>query len=1069
MFACFSGFSQNNFYYYFDEKVYLDPVPNNYTVEFIDTVDESIFTANNFVYTHIKNNIYEVSGDYFTILNASNGAYRMNQLYTYYGENAYIKNEISLRYNDNVTSVQIQALETQYNLINIINDPKLKVYKTMNPLVVANAIYETGLVKYCQPIFIADYVFFSIPSDEYFVNQFYLHNTGQIINGNAGTSDADIDALEAWDITLGNSAIEVAVIDEGVSPDHPDLPFSRLNIVQGSNFHDGSGTTSDEPYPHNNGNHGNAIAGIIAASINNGGVVGVSPETTIMPVKIDLSAEATLAQAIYFASHYNHPADVISISWGINSEFPQPTSAITDAIHDALLYNIPVVIAAGNTANHNSNDNGFVAYPANINEEDFIDYAYPGMDVIAVGASDRNDIQANYSPTDDEVDICAPSHSGYHINESNEGLNVWSIDIPGDDGYNFWHPIQGTNYFDYLNGTFLPDQTMGPNYKDYTGHMGGTSASAPQVAGVIALMKSLDVTTNCLTVPQINDIIKLSADREGGYNYHWSQDRPGHSKELGYGRLNAYNALLMTQEFITTGKDLFIKDYTYDIGIEPNFDPSPSPSLPNLSDFQYDNTSRLAINIFDSPDIWYRNQPDGIDNQTSEEIDYVQGQPAYIYVKVRNKGCESSNGVGQVTLYWSKSSTSQTFPGYWNGSMTDPLMGDEIDTKSITADLSSPFTPYQILEFEWYPEDPANYTQALGFSFLAIINHPEDQISVPTNQTANILQYVTLNNNIACKNIDFKDMDKPISDIGTQGSSLIVNNPYEQTETYDLSFRNSIPNEANSLLKEAEVTITLDDTLWAIWETGGFENENIIICDDVNRIVMIDNEQGASLNNLEFASNEAAYINTKINFLTKEVSNRERYDLFIIQKIAATQEIVGGSKIIVKKPPRPSFLAFAGENIEVSKNETITLNGEDINENATYNWYNEEGNLVFTGMDYLLNPEVTKTYKLEIIAESDGYKDYDEVEVAIKLPEITSLSPNPVNISTDILVNYKSENATSLYLVMIPLNGSFNDNFTLDSNQSQTTIPTHNYNVGLYFISLVADGQVVDQKTVVIY
>jgi hypothetical protein len=296
----------------------------------------------------------------------------------------------------------------------------------------------------------------------------------------------------------------------------------------------------------------------------------------------------------------------------------------------------------------------------------------------------------------------------------------------------------------------------------------------------------------------------------------------------------------------------------------------------------------------------------------------------------------------------------------------------------------------------------------------------------------------------------------------------MINNPSNQTETYDLNFRNSLPIETKSLLKESEVQITLDDSLWDIWENGGFENENIIICDDVNHVVMINNEQGASLKNLEFASNGAAFITTKINFLTKEVSNRELYELFIVQKIAATQEIVGGSKIIVKKPQRSNFLADAGNNFVVSKNEPTTLIGNDINENAIYNWYDEDGNLVFTGEEYLLTPEITKTYKLEVIAESDGYKDYDEVEISIKLPQISSLSPNPANQSTDILIHYKPENSTSLYLVVMPLNGSFNDNFSLNYSQSETIIPTNNYTTGLYFISLVADGQVVDQKTFVI-
>ena len=50
-----------------------------------------------------------------------------------------------------------------------------------------------------------------------------LHNTGQTVNGVAGTADADIDAPEAWDMTTGSTAVTVGVADTGIAYDHPDL------------------------------------------------------------------------------------------------------------------------------------------------------------------------------------------------------------------------------------------------------------------------------------------------------------------------------------------------------------------------------------------------------------------------------------------------------------------------------------------------------------------------------------------------------------------------------------------------------------------------------------------------------------------------------------------------------------------------------------------------------------------------------------------------------------------------------------------------------------------------------
>ena len=59
----------------------------------------------------------------------------------------------------------------------------------------------------------------TFPDDPNFADQWGLHNTGQT----GGTSDADIDGPEAWDLTTDANHIVVAVIDSGVDYNHPDL------------------------------------------------------------------------------------------------------------------------------------------------------------------------------------------------------------------------------------------------------------------------------------------------------------------------------------------------------------------------------------------------------------------------------------------------------------------------------------------------------------------------------------------------------------------------------------------------------------------------------------------------------------------------------------------------------------------------------------------------------------------------------------------------------------------------------------------------------------------------------
>ncbi len=82
-------------------------------------------------------------------------------------------------------------------------------------------------------------------------------------------------------------------------------------------------------------------------------------------------------------------------------------------------------------------------------------------------------------------------------------------------------------------GEQLPN--TGTNFLFYTGRFGGTSAACPQVAGIAALMLS---TNPGLTQQQVFNLITGSADKVGGYVYTYGQ-----SNELGYGRVNAYQAV----------------------------------------------------------------------------------------------------------------------------------------------------------------------------------------------------------------------------------------------------------------------------------------------------------------------------------------------------------------------------------------------------------------------------------------------------------------------------------------------------------------------------------------------
>jgi len=262
-----------------------------------------------------------------------------------------------------------------------------------------------------------------------------LDNTGQLVNGVSGTDNVDIDAPEAWVINEGtNSAAIVAIIDDGVAYNHPDLASNMWNgsscvgedkngisLTGGCNHGYDYQDNDKIPLP-TYGSHGTHIAGIIAAIKNNNkGIIGVAPQAKIMALKMD-GTTAEVVKAINFAQQ--NGSMIINFSWiGTNND-----PVLKDAIGG---FPGLFIAAAGNCSDINTYlDNGCTSlnqtlYPASFDLSNIISVAAIHQDNGLASFS-------NFSAT--SVDVGAPGTNIYStiansvsINENFNGVTAPNV------------------------------------------------------------------------------------------------------------------------------------------------------------------------------------------------------------------------------------------------------------------------------------------------------------------------------------------------------------------------------------------------------------------------------------------------------------------------------------------------------------------------------------------------------------------------------------------------------------------------------------------------------------------
>ncbi|MGQ9640509.1 MAG: S8 family serine peptidase [Candidatus Bathycorpusculaceae bacterium] len=205
----------------------------------------------------------------------------------------------------------------------------------------------------------------------------------------------------AWNTTVGDNSILVAVIDTGVDYNHPDLVANYVPL--------GRDWVNNDTNPMDDNGHGTHCAGIIAATLNNAlGVAGLAQVHIMAEKALDAEGEGwedDLANAIIHAAE--NGAKILSNSWGGYED----SILLHEAIRYAYNMGLLIVASAGNEASN------VKIYPAAYNE------------VVAVTATDSDDAPAGFTSFGSWVEVAAP------------GVNIYST---------FWD-----DSYTYMSGTSM--------------------------------------------------------------------------------------------------------------------------------------------------------------------------------------------------------------------------------------------------------------------------------------------------------------------------------------------------------------------------------------------------------------------------------------------------------------------------------------------------------------------------------------------------------------------------------------------------------------------------------------
>lgn len=463
---------------------------------------------------------------------------------------------------------------------------------------------------------------------------------------------------------------------------------------------------------------------------------------------------------------------------------------------------------------------------------------------------------------------------------------------------------------------------------------------------------------------------------------------------------------------------------------------------------QYSISNIFKRRFWTSRDVWLRNQDDGQVNLEHEMPHVTAENPVvYIYTMVKNRGVKAYTDKSvRLTTFWARSALVLSYNS-WKGALTDDNIGAKLPQIIIKETIPACDSIIKKQKYEFVGEalDKA-MEDGFNMCLLSALSEKGESSVLPTNSSGVVPVWDT--DRYAQRNQ---------YSVWTLLKILLMHTFPSATKEHKLSLL--VYNGADKSIAEAnaldlKITVPGKMSEGAIFKGCNANLHNpreIFLTDSCSAI------QGFTVTpgELDSICISASFVGDRdiVEPLVRTVN------MAVIDEDSG--EVLGGEQFDFIINPRKKIVP----GIErTTLSDGILLKASNVTEDASYEWYDKDGNLVGTGKELTLTPaSCSGEYTLRVVASKDNATNTATVDVeqAPWIKNIDATYPGTLNVD----LNYPASKNMS---ARISSPNASETEYKIASGSTHATLHLTGKMPNMIYVSLTENGKTVDTKKVMV-